>query len=120
MGVANQGVVYYNVIVELDQADDQIPLNSTASVTIQIGEPQLGLAVPVTAIQSDTESEYVSVMNNGATLRVNVVSGRILADDTVVITGDLKVGDEVLLVLQATTSSDNPRVGGGFMLGGRP
>ena len=99
----------------------QIPLNSTASVTIQIGEPQLGLAVPVTAIQSDTESEYVSVMNNGATQRVNVVSGRILADDTVVITGDLKVGDEVLLVQQSTTSSsENPRVGGGFMLGGRP
>ncbi|HWR65897.1 MAG TPA: efflux RND transporter periplasmic adaptor subunit [Bellilinea sp.] len=121
MGVANQGVVYYSVIVELDQADDQIPLNSTASVTIQIGEPQLGLAVPVTAIQSDTESEYVSVMNNGAAQRVNVVSGRILADDTVVITGDLKVGAEVLLVQQAsTTSSENPMGGGGFMLGGRP
>ncbi|MRR31280.1 HlyD family efflux transporter periplasmic adaptor subunit, partial [bacterium] len=121
MGVANQGVVYYSVIVELDQADDSIPLNSTASVTIQIGEPQLGLAVPVTAIQSDTESEYVSVMNNGILQRVNVVSGRILADDTVVVTGDLKVGDEVQLVSQTTTtSSNNPRVGGGFMLGGRP
>ena len=121
MGVANQGVVYYSVIVELDQSSDQIPLNSTASVTIQIGDPQLGLAVPVTAIQSDTNGEYVSIMVNGVSQRVNVVSGRILADDTVVITGDVKVGDQVLLVQQSTTSSQTTgRVGGGFLLGGRP
>jgi len=123
IGTANQGVVYYDVIVELDQADDQIPLNATATVTIQIGEPQPGLAVPMTAIQSDTLGEYVTVLVNGAGQRVDVVSGRILADDTVVITGDIKMGDQVELVQQSTsTTTTEGRPGGGefFMGGARP
>jgi len=119
IGVANQGVVYYSVIVELDQANDQIPLNSTATVTIQIGEPQNGLAVPVTAIQSDSTGEYVNLLVNGAAQRVDVVSGKILADDTVVITGNVKSGDQVELVQQTTTNTTTNRPGGGgFFLGG--
>lgn len=118
IGVANQGVVYYSVIVELDQADDQIPLNSTATVTIQIGEPQNVLTVPVAAIQTDTTGEYVNVISSGITQRVDVVSGKILADDTVVITGNIKVGDQVQLIQTAVATTTNNRPGGFFLGGG--
>ncbi|MHB0966979.1 MAG: efflux RND transporter periplasmic adaptor subunit [Bellilinea sp.] len=122
IGVVDQGVVYYDVQVELDQANDQIPLNSTASVTIQIGEPQLGLAVPVSAIQSDDQGEYVLISANGGSQRVEVVSGRILEDDTVVIQGDVEVGDQVVLVQQSTSSTTTGSgVGGaGFLMGRQP
>jgi multidrug efflux pump subunit AcrA (membrane-fusion protein) len=113
IGVANQGVVYYSVIVELDQADDSIPLNASASVTIQVGQPQEGMAVPVTAIQSDDNGEYVMLINNGAVQRVEVTSGRILADDTVVVSGNMKVGDQVELVIQTAAAILNNRPGGG-------
>lgn len=119
IGTANQGVVYYNVIVELDQADARIPLNSSATVVIKVGEPEKGLAVPVTAIQSDSQGEFVNLLVNGAAQRVDVVSGRILADDTVVITGDIQVGDQVEMIQQsATTTTDGERPGGGFFIGG--
>jgi RND family efflux transporter MFP subunit len=115
VGVANQGVVYYSVKVELDQADPQIPLDATANVTIQAGDASQELAVPVTAVQNDTAGEYVSVYNtDGSTRRVDVVSGLIQADDTVVVQGDLKVGDQVLLVqTSGTTSSQGGGVRGG-------
>jgi multidrug efflux pump subunit AcrA (membrane-fusion protein) len=76
------------------------------------------MAVPVTAIQSDSTGEYVNVINNNATQRVNVVSGKILADDTVVITGDVKVGDQVELVQQTVATTTNARPGGFFLGGG--
>jgi multidrug efflux pump subunit AcrA (membrane-fusion protein) len=116
VGVVNQGVVYYSVKVELDQADPQIPLDATADVTIQAGDAKQVLAVPVTSVQSDTTGEFVLVYaTDGSTRRVNIVSGLIQADDTVVVTGDLQVGDEVMLVESTTTTSSdtNGPQGGG-------
>lgn len=115
VGVANQGVVYYSVKVELDQANPQIPLDATANVTIQAGDASQELAVPVTAVQNDTTGEYVSVYNaDGSIRRVDVVSGLIQADDTVVVRGDLKVGDQVLLMqTSGTTSTQGGAIRGG-------
>jgi len=120
IGEIIDGVVYYDVQVELDQPNDQIPLNATASVIIQIGEPQVSLAVPATAIQNDADgNEYIQVISNGSTQNVSVVSGQILADDTVVITGDLQVGDQVILLLQASNSTTGLGSGGGGFIMGR-
>jgi HlyD family secretion protein len=118
VGVANQGVVYYNVRVELDQADSQIPLDATADVTIQAGDPKQELAVPVAAVQNDSTGEYVYVVAaDGSSQRVDVVSGQIQADDTVVVQGNLKVGDKVLLLQSSSTTSTTGRGGGGFFPG---
>jgi len=105
-GQVSNNVVYYNVIMELDQADASIPLNASASVSIQIGEPTNQLLVPATAIQSDTTGEFVQVINGETYQRVGVVSGTIMSDDTVVVTGDLKVGDQVLLILTVTAEEE--------------
>jgi len=115
VGVANQGVVYYSVKVELDQADPQIPLDATANVTIQAGDAVQELAVPVTAVQNDTAGEYVSVYNaDGSIRRVDVISGQIQADDTVVVRGNLTVGDQVMLVqTSGTTTQDGGAIRGG-------
>ena len=119
IGEISSGVVYYDVTLILDQADETIPLNASASVSIPIGEPQVTLLVPATAIQSDTEGEFVQVIIGETTQRVDVVSGTIMSDDTVVVTGDLSVGDEVVLVIETTTSENNAAGGlfGGMMSG---
>lgn len=115
MGTVSNGVVYYEVQIELDQADDQIPLSATATVTIQIGEPVLSLAVPATAIQNDSDgNEYIQVVSGGTSKTVQVVSGTILDDDRVIISGEVALGDQVLLVIQTTTESEQI---GGFMMG---
>jgi multidrug efflux pump subunit AcrA (membrane-fusion protein) len=115
-GQVSNNVVYYDVIMELDQADASIPLNASASVSIQIGEPSNQTLVPATAIQSDTSGEFVQLISGGAYQRVDVVSGTIMSDDTVVVTGNLKVGDQVLLILtvSAAEQTTNGLFGGLF------
>jgi HlyD family secretion protein len=109
VGTSSQGVVYYNVMVELDQTDPRIILDATANVTIQAGDASQMLAVPVIAVQNDSDGEYVMTYNSdGSTRRVNVVSGQIQADDTVVVTGDLQVGDQVVLVQSSADTQGGP------------
>jgi RND family efflux transporter MFP subunit len=123
IGVSSSGVVNYTVRVELDKTDPKILLGATATVVITTGAPQNVLFVPVSAVLSDSQGEYVMRVNSsGATERVTVVSGQIV-DNTVIVVGDLKKGDEVQLFSStsssSTTSGSTTRTGGGgFPVGG--
>jgi multidrug efflux pump subunit AcrA (membrane-fusion protein) len=115
VGRVTNGVSSYDVKVVLDQAPENVPLNAAADVQVIMGNPEVSLVVPATAIQTDSNGEYVTVVNNGSSQRVNVTSGKILSDNTVVVTGELQEGDNVELFITATTSN-NPQNGqnGGF------
>jgi multidrug efflux pump subunit AcrA (membrane-fusion protein) len=116
IGTSNQGLVYYDVRVVLDQADPTILIGATADVTIQAGQPQDVLTVPVTAVGSDTKGEYVYVIgSNNSSQQVTIVSGQILSDNTVIVTGKLQAGQTVGLLSSTTSTSNN---GGGFGGGG--
>ena len=116
VGTSSQGVVYYDVRVVIDQADPTILIGATADVTIQAGQPQNVLTVPVSAVGSDTQGEYVYVIgSNGSAQQVTVVSGQILANNMVIVTGNLQAGQSVGL-LSSTTTGTNSGAGGG---GGR-
>lgn len=104
VGSSSSGVVNYTVRVTLDKSDPQILLGATANVVIQVSDPQALLTVPVEAVQSDAQGEYVLLVSNGSQTRVNVVSGKII-DDQVVVAGDLKAGDKVVLVSSTTSST---------------
>jgi len=82
------------------------------------------LVVPATAIQTDTNGEYVTVVTNGSSQHVSVISGKILSDNTVVVTGELQEGFTVELFVSATASSNSSNgqngsfPGGGILRGG--
>ena len=115
IGTSSQGVVYYDVRVILDQANPQILMGATADVIIQAGQPQDVLTVPVNAVQSDAQGEFVyRTASDGSVERVTVVSGQILSNDLVIVTGDLQVGDSVGL-MQSSTGNDG--TGGGRFFG---
>ncbi len=114
VGTSNQGVVYYAVQVVLDQADPTILISATADVTIQAGQPHNVLTVPVSAVGSDSQGEFVYVIGqNGSSQQVTVISGQILPDNTVLVTGNLKAGDTVGL-MQSTTTNNSTGGGGRF------
>jgi multidrug efflux pump subunit AcrA (membrane-fusion protein) len=114
VGTSSQGVVYYDVRVVLDQADPQILIGATADVTIQAGQPQDVLAVPVSAVQSDSSGEFVYVIaSNGSSQQVTVVSGTILPNDLVIVQGNLKEGDTVGLLQSSTGTNSGGGLGGG-------
>ncbi len=118
VGSSTQGVVYYDVRVVLDQADPSILIGATADVTIQAGQPQNVLTVPVSAVGNDSQGEYVYVVDaNGNATQVSVVSGQILANNTVIVSGNLKAGDTVGL-LSSTSTGTNSGGGGGIFGGG--
>jgi len=120
VGVISSGVVNYTVRVELDDVNPQILIGQTANVSIQTSEPHTVLYVPVTAVQSDAQGEYViRVRTDGTQERVTVISGTI-TDNLVVVVGDLQTNDQVILYsstssASSTTQSGNDR--GGFMIG---
>jgi HlyD family secretion protein len=110
VGEEVSGLVKYNVRIDLDAVDDQsfIPLGTTANVTIHISEATSSLAVPITTIQNDANGEFVmAVQNDGSMKRVDVVSGAIV-DDLVVVSGDLKEGQSVLINNGSSFQAPNP------------
>ncbi len=111
IGTSSSGVVNYTVRVELDKTDPAILIGATASVVITTGDPQSVLFVPVSAVLSDAQGEYVMRVNNdGSTERVTVVSGEIY-DDTVVVVGDLQNGQAVQLYTTTSDSADEEQSG---------
>jgi multidrug efflux pump subunit AcrA (membrane-fusion protein) len=82
-------------------------------VIIQTKAASATLAVPISAIQNDSNGEYVWVIQtDGSSARVDVVSGSIVGD-VVVVTGDLKEGDRLQLVNTSSFDAPNPLKGGG-------
>jgi RND family efflux transporter MFP subunit len=102
MGQTDQGLVKYDVEVVLDETDAQIPLGVTADVSIAVDVQTDVLAVPIDALQSDDQGEFVNVVaSDGTVQRVNVESGAIVGD-SVAVAGSLQPGDHVQIILPDT------------------
>lgn len=100
VGEVVSDLVKYAVRIDLDKSakDLFLPLGATADVVIVVKEPSASLAVPITAIQNDGKSEFVTVIaEDGSTKRVDVVSGAIVGD-LVVVTGELDEGDSLQII----------------------
>jgi HlyD family secretion protein len=107
VGVVDSGLVRYTVRIDLEKVEEEIllPLGITANVVIQTKEASPTLMVPLSAIQSDGQGEYILIIqDDGSTRRVDVVGGGVVGD-LIAIAGDLKVGDRVQL-LQDTSGSE--------------
>ena len=107
------GLVKYTVRIDLDSVKDVfLPLVSTANVVIKVSDAQVTLAVPIVAIQNDSQGEYVWAMRDGASVRVDVVGGAIVGD-LVVVTGDLQEGEVLEVVARdGGFTPPNPFAGG--------
>lgn len=102
-GQSVSGVVKYAVFVSVKGDKKDLPLGATANVTIQVSKPATALAVPITAVYSDDQGDYVLLVSGGVPKRVPVQSGDIVGN-LVAVTGEFKEGDKVLLA-QTTAAS---------------
>jgi len=124
IGATVNGLVKYTVVVSVAPTDKPVLFGAVANVTITTGAPHAMLAVPVSAVLSDSKGEYVLLISadGNSTQRINVTSGD-LSGNLVTITpasaGSLKEGDQVELGTGTTTNNNNTRpAGGGGGLGG--
>jgi HlyD family secretion protein len=110
-GQTVQGLVRYNVRIDLTTVDPRLLLDMTANAAIITDVQDQALSVPLNAVQYDDQGEYVNVVQpGGALLRVKVVSGE-TQGDRVVVAGNLKPGDNVEVVTVA------PATGPGGLFG---
>lgn len=104
-----QGLVRYPVTITLNEQVDGLMLGMTSYVKIVIEVQQKVLAVPIDAVQYDDEGEYVMVFNRSSRdqTRVTIESG-VIQGDQVVISGDLRPGQQVVSFTPKPTESGSP------------
>jgi multidrug efflux pump subunit AcrA (membrane-fusion protein) len=143
-----QGVVNYNVRVNLDPAETPVRLDMTANASILGEKHENVLVVPTSAIRSfggggqggfsgqgnlggqggfsgqggqRIQGPFVLVLENGQPRPVQVTEG-LTAGDLTEVSGDLKEGDEVVITAVTRTQNGNavPAGPGGFNPFGPP
>ena len=117
-----QNVVYYNVIIDVDSSDSGVlKPTMTARVSVNVGESKNTILVPLAAVKSNKNQQYVQVMKAGQPQNVPVTTG-LMSDDKVEITSGLQDGDQIVLTQTKTPAKSGSGAGavpGGMRMMGR-
>ncbi|MDA1217177.1 MAG: efflux RND transporter periplasmic adaptor subunit, partial [Chloroflexi bacterium] len=108
-GTTVQGLVRYSTLVKLQDAMQALALGMTGNVKIETEVLKDALAVPVDSVKFDEEGEYVMLKTagGGEDKRVAIKTG-LLQGDQILVTGDLKAGDTVIVYDAKPTESGSP------------
>ncbi len=110
-------VVYYNVLVDVDPSGENLlKPTMTARVSINVAESKNTLSVPLAAVKSNNNGQYVMVVKNGKTENTPVTTG-ITGDNKIEILSGLVDGDQVIASSPKAQTSGATR-GGGILPGG--
>jgi HlyD family secretion protein len=96
-GVSVQGVVNFEVTVELQDADQVVRPGMTAAVTIVVNQIHNVLLVPNRAVRVQDGQRIVYVLRNGQITAVPIVLGASSETDSQMLEGDLQSGDLIVL-----------------------
>ncbi len=112
LGKTSTSVVYYTVKVAIPQdiAGNFLP-TMTARATIFGDDIKNTLVVPLTAVRTDKQGEYVYVIKDGQPVRTAVSTG-VTGDTNVQILKGLSEGDEIIVSGDVTAPKNN--VAGAF------
>lgn len=113
--ITSNNVIYYTVYVDVDNKEGLLLPTMTARTEIITGEVDDVLMVPITCLRSEGKRRYVQVYNENTkeTKDVNVKVG-LTGDEKVEVTGDLQVGDKVLVrAVSKTATAPKVNIGGG-------
>jgi HlyD family secretion protein len=118
-GTVTQGVVNFTVTVELSDADEQVKPGMTAAVNIVIKEIKDAVLVPSRAVRLVNNDYVVYILKEGVPQQVSIRLGSSSDTMSVVVGGDLKEGDEVILNPPASLQpGGGGGPGGGARFGG--
>ena len=101
-----QGVVNFTVTIELTDADELVKPGMTAAVNIVVQEVKDVVLVPNRAVRLVDAERVVFVLVNGIPQQVKVELGSSSDTMSVLVGGDLKEGDEI--ILNPPSVSGNP------------
>lgn len=116
VGTSVQGVVNFTVTVELTDADELVKPGMTAAVNVVVTELKDVILVPNRAVRMVDGKRVVYVLRDGQPAQVEIRLGASSDTMSVIVDGDLKVGE--LVVLNPPIELSHPAGGPGFMGGG--
>jgi HlyD family secretion protein len=108
------GVVNFTVTVELTDADDLVKPGMTAAVNVVVNELKDVVLVPNRAVRLSDGQRVVYLLVNGQSVKTNIKLG--LSSDTksVVVGGEVKEGDVIILNPPVEFGGPGGGPGGGF------
>ena len=112
VGTEEQGVVNFKVTVELIDADEQVKPGMTAAVNIIVEEINGAILVPNRAVRLVDGERAVYVLVEGEPVKKEIRLGASSDTMSVVLVGDVKEGD--LVILNPPVEFGPGRPGGGF------
>ena len=101
-----QGVVSFTVTVELTDADEFVKPGMTAAVNVVVQEVKDVVLVPNRAVRLVNTERVVYVLVNDQPVQVKVELGSTSGVDSVLVAGDLKEGD--LIILNPPSANGGP------------
>jgi len=113
VGVPVQGAVYFDVTIELTDADERVRPGMTAAVTITVQQLEDVLLVPNRAVRLVNGQRVVYVLRGNQLEQVDITLGSTSDLVSEVVDGGLQVGDQI--VLNPPTSFFQQGEGPGFM-----
>ncbi|MGL5206788.1 MAG: efflux RND transporter periplasmic adaptor subunit [Acidaminococcaceae bacterium] len=101
-------VIYYTVYVDVDNKDGKLLPTMTARTEIITNQANDVLVVPITCLRSEGKKRYVQVYDEAAKTSRNVyVKVGLTSDEKAAVTGDLQVGDKLLVRSVRTNATTN-------------
>ena len=97
VGNANQGVVDFNVTVELVDADEQVKPGMTAAINLIVEKLEDVLLIPNRAVRLDSGERVIYVLKNGIPEAIKIVLGSSSEAFSQLLEGDIQEGDEIVL-----------------------
>ena len=110
---SSASVIYYYVVLDVDDPDNLLLPAMTARVEIVTDEKENALAVPISALKTDSTGSYVMVQLEGAgkdgaaSQEKRYVTTGIYSDEYVEILDGLSDGDRLAISYKAKSSSAN-------------
>jgi len=119
VGNTTQGAVTFTVTVELTDSDDRVKPGMTSAVTIVVNQLDNVLLVPNRAVRLVNNQRVVYILVNGVANEVDITLGATSGIESVVLSGDLKKGDLIILNPSLNMMPGDGNGGGmGGMFGG--
>jgi HlyD family secretion protein len=97
VGTNNQGIVDFNVTVELTDPDAAVKPGMTAAVNMVVDQLQDVLIVPNRAVRTQEGQRVVYILKDGVPTPVEISLGASSEQDSQVVDGELKEGDLIVL-----------------------
>ena len=104
---SSAAVIYYSVTLDVNDPEGLLMPSMTARVEIETANKDNALAVPLSALKTDSNGSYVVIVKKDGTTENRYVETGIYSDDNVEIVSGLSEGEQVSVAMAKKTTTDN-------------